>query len=70
VARVLGPRRGIPVQANTCSGRSKFVERGKEASRVEIALALGGCDVDGHLRIVQRVLETILLFIDGRAGFE
>lgn len=51
-------------------GRSKFVERGKEASRVEIALPLGGCDVDGHLCVVQNVFETILLFVDGRVGVE
>jgi hypothetical protein len=55
----------------TCvQGHSEFAERGKEVSRAEIALPLGGCNVDGCLRITQRVFETILLFVDGQAGVE
>jgi len=41
-------------------------EANKRAEKV--ALALGGRDIDGLLRIAQRVFKTILLFIDGRAG--
>lgn len=46
-------------------GRRRLVEGSEEAGGAKIAMPLGGCDVDGLLRVAKRVLETILLFVDG-----
>jgi hypothetical protein len=66
---------GVLAEALQCEGthaqgREVFVEGGEEPSRAVVPVPLGGRDVDGLLRVAQRVLETILLFVDGGAGVE